>query len=83
MSRETFKTGEMVNTKRLENNLSELKIHVVELMSENRAAESNDGDEDKISSSNERRRLLGTLLRPPHIPYDPSKPYVIGLTGMK
>jgi phosphopantetheine adenylyltransferase/dephospho-CoA kinase len=81
VSRETFKSGEMLNTKRLENHLSELKIHVVELMSENKEGENDDGDEDKISSSNERRRLLGTLLRPPYISYNPSKPYVIGLTG--
>jgi phosphopantetheine adenylyltransferase/dephospho-CoA kinase len=81
VSRETFKSGEMLNTKRFENHLSELKIHVVELMSENKEGENDDGDEDKISSSNERRRLLGTLLRPPYISYNPSKPYVIGLTG--
>lgn len=41
----------------------------------------NNGDEDKVSSSNERRRLLGTLLKAPYIPYNPNKPYVIGLTG--
>ncbi len=79
VSRETFKTGEMVNTKRLENSLSELKIHVVELMQDSSVGTSaNDGDEEKISSSNTRRRLLGTLLQPPFKPYDPSKPYVIG-----
>jgi phosphopantetheine adenylyltransferase/dephospho-CoA kinase len=51
-------------------------------MSENRETlDSNNGDEDKISSSNERRRALGTLLQKPYKPYDPAKPYVIGLTG--
>lgn len=68
----------MVNTKRVENNLPVLDIHVVELMSEDREKTIDDGDEDKISSSNERRRLLGTLLRPSYKPYDPSEPYVIG-----
>lgn len=67
----------MVNTKRIENNLSALDIHVVELVNEDRT-EINDGDEEKISSSNERRSLLGTLIHPPFKPYDPSKPYVIG-----
>ena len=69
----------MVNTKRTENNLPVLDIHMIEMMSEDRdTTESDNGDEEKISSSNERRRLLGSLLRPPYEPYDPSKPYVIG-----
>lgn len=78
VSRETFKTGEIVNKKRVENKLNELEIHVVELIEDSNVAK---GDEDKVSSSNQRRHLLGTLLKPPYIPYDASKPYVIGLTG--
>lgn len=78
VSQETFKTGKMVNEKRLENKLPELEIHVVELVKDNDIA---DGDEDKVSSSNFRRHLLGTLLKKPYVSYDPSKPYVIGLTG--
>lgn len=35
----------------------------------------------KVSSSNERRHLLGTLLKPPHFPPSTNKPYLIGLTG--
>ena len=80
VSQETFKTGKMVNEKRLENKLPELEIHVVELVKDNDIA---DGDEDKVSSSNFRRHLLGTLLKKPYVSYDPSKPYVIGLTGGK
>jgi len=78
VSKETFKTGKMVNEKRLQNKLPELEIHVVELVKDNDIA---DGDEDKVSSSNFRRHLLGTLLKKPYVSYDPSKPYVIGLTG--
>lgn len=35
----------------------------------------------KISSSNQRRRLLGTLLKPPRHKPTPNRPYIIGLTG--
>lgn len=78
VSKETFKTGEMVNQKRVENHLSELEIHMVDLIKDSIIDE---GDEEKVSSSNERRHLLGSLIKPPYIPYDESKPYVIGLTG--
>lgn len=78
VSRETFKTGEMINTKRAENQLPELEIHVVELIPD---FNGDLGDEDKVSSSNKRRHHLGTLLKAPYIPYNSSKPYVIGLTG--
>lgn len=78
VSQETFKTGEMVNLKRSENNLPPLEIHVVDLIKDEDLVA---GDEEKVSSSNERRRLLGSLLKKPYIEYNSSKPYVIGLTG--
>lgn len=57
-----------MNEKRVENKLPVLDIHVVGLVKEDEALLSqNTGDEDKVSSSNERRRLLGTLLRPPRV----------------
>ena len=58
-----------------------LDIHVISVIKDETALLENNGDEDKVSSSNQRRRLLGTLLKPPKIPYDSSKPYVVGLTG--
>ncbi len=64
MSRETFKTGEAVNRKRAENGLDELAIHVVELIGDSNV---NAGDEEKVSSSNQRRHLLGTLLKQPYV----------------
>lgn len=54
----------MVNEKRLENKLPELEIHVVELIKD---SNTDDGDEDKVSSSNSRRHLLGTLLKQPYV----------------
>ncbi len=78
VSQETCKTGEIINKKRVENKLPELDVHVVELIKDEDVEE---GDEDKVSSSNIRRHLLGTLIKPPYSSYNPNKPYVIGLTG--
>jgi hypothetical protein len=66
VSQETYKSGLQINLKRDENHLSQLSIHQVDLIEETSDPERiGDGDEAKISSSNERRRILGTLLRPP------------------
>jgi hypothetical protein len=60
--------GLKVNEKRLENNLPRLDIHVIGLVKEDEhVLHENAGDEDKVSSSNIRRHLLGTLLRPPYV----------------
>ena len=56
-----------------------MDIHIISLVSDDFFE--NDGDENKVSSSNTRRRLLGTLIKQPIKPYDSSRPYVIGLTG--
>jgi phosphopantetheine adenylyltransferase / dephospho-CoA kinase len=80
VSEETQKGGLLVNEKRIENNLPEMRIHVVNLVKDE-IKESADIDEDKISSSNNRRKLLGNLLKPPRIEFNPTKPYIIGLTG--
>ena len=79
VSEETKKNGELINQKRIENNLPPLEIHIINIVSD--VFFENDGDESKVSSSNQRRRLLGTLLKEPIKPYDSLKPYVIGLTG--
>uniref|UniRef100_A0A8C8R5P0 Bifunctional coenzyme A synthase n=1 Tax=Pelusios castaneus TaxID=367368 RepID=A0A8C8R5P0_9SAUR len=79
VSEETRKGGVTVNKKRLENGLSELVLHEILLV---RDSGHRENEEEKISSSSIRQRLLGTLLRPPQ--KDPalsSRPYVIGLTG--
>ncbi|XP_030076933.1 bifunctional coenzyme A synthase isoform X2 [Microcaecilia unicolor] len=79
VSEETRKGGNSVNKKRLENHLPELAVHEIQLVKDSQRTEI---EEEKISSSSIRIRMLGSLLWPPkknvHIP---SHPYVIGLTG--
>ncbi|NXX99872.1 COASY synthase, partial [Centropus bengalensis] len=59
--------------------LPELVLYEILLMKDPDHAQN---EEEKISSSSLRQRLLGTLLRPPRQdPALPSHPYVIGLTG--
>ncbi|NXI96963.1 COASY synthase, partial [Psophia crepitans] len=79
VSEETRRGGEAVNKKRLENGLPELALYEILLMND---PDHSQNEEEKISSSSLRQRLLGTLLRPPRRdPALPSRPYVIGLTG--
>ncbi|XP_018558851.1 LOW QUALITY PROTEIN: bifunctional coenzyme A synthase [Lates calcarifer] len=79
VSEETRKGGEAVNKKRIENGLPALVLHEIQLLKD---AHHTETEEEKISSSSLRSRLLGTLLTPPkdksHLP---PLPYVIGLTG--
>ncbi|KAJ8264569.1 hypothetical protein GJAV_G00150810 [Gymnothorax javanicus] len=80
VSEETKKGGAAVNKKRLENGLSELVLHEIQLMKD---AHHSEIEEEKISSSSLRTRLLGTLLMPPkENPLLPDVPYVIGLSGI-
>jgi len=63
VSEETKRGGDKVNEIRLQNNLSKLDVYVVKLaVDENHNEEY---EENKISSSNQRTRLLGTRLQPP------------------
>ncbi|XP_069809151.1 bifunctional coenzyme A synthase [Dendropsophus ebraccatus] len=79
VSEETQKGGLSVNKRRLENGLNELTIHEIQLVTDPKHSEN---EEDKISSSSFRHRLLGTLLKTPDVnPSIPSRPYIIGLTG--
>ncbi|KAL0984428.1 hypothetical protein UPYG_G00141350 [Umbra pygmaea] len=79
VSEETRKGGEAVNKKRLENGLPRLVLHEIQLLKD---AHHTDIEEEKISSSSLRSRLLGTLLAEPNDkPHLPLVPYVIGLTG--
>ncbi|XP_071584482.1 bifunctional coenzyme A synthase [Heliangelus exortis] len=79
VSEETRRGGEAVNKKRLENGLPELVLYEILLLMD---PDHSPSEEEKISSSSLRQRLLGTLLRPPRQnPALPSHPYIIGLTG--
>ncbi|XP_069011556.1 bifunctional coenzyme A synthase [Embiotoca jacksoni] len=79
VSEETRKGGEAVNKKRTENGLPALVLHEIQLLKD---AHHTETEEEKISSSSLRSRLLGTLLASPKdTPHLPPLPYVIGLTG--
>ncbi|XP_056306323.1 bifunctional coenzyme A synthase isoform X2 [Danio aesculapii] len=78
VSEETRKGGEAVNKRRVQNGLAELVLYEIPLLKDAHRA---DIEEEKISSSSLRTRLLGTLLKPPSEPDLPLCPYVIGLTG--
>ncbi|XP_061120069.1 bifunctional coenzyme A synthase [Syngnathus typhle] len=79
VSEETRKGGEAVNRKRIENGLPALVLHEIQLLKD---AHHSETEEEKISSSSLRSRLLGTLLNQPKATPDlPLQPYVIGLTG--
>ncbi|KAM3849266.1 bifunctional coenzyme A synthase [Diretmus argenteus] len=79
VSEETRKGGEAVNKRRIENGLPGLVLHEIQLLKDAHHA---DTEEEKISSSSLRSRLLGTLLTPPKdTSHLPPLPYVIGLTG--
>ncbi|KAM6951236.1 bifunctional coenzyme A synthase [Aplochiton taeniatus] len=79
VSEETRKGGEAVNKKRLENGLPCLVLHEIQLLKD---AHHSETEEEKISSSSLRSRLLGTVIAAPKAnAHLPSVPYVIGLTG--
>uniref|UniRef100_A0A5S6Q8E5 CTP_transf_like domain-containing protein n=1 Tax=Trichuris muris TaxID=70415 RepID=A0A5S6Q8E5_TRIMR len=76
VSDETAEGGRLVNVKRMEKGLPEMKLMSVKLLS----GEQRDvGSEVKISSTKKRIEMLGHLIRSPEKP--PSTPYIIGLTG--
>lgn len=64
VSTETFKGGLKVNELRKSNHLSELDMHVVDLVEE---FETSAIEEKKISSSTGRMRLLGAHLKNPKV----------------
>jgi len=68
VSTETYKGGLKVNEVRLQNNLSTLDIHKVELLEAvPEYTDEEEKEEEKISSSNGRMRLLGTRLTVPEV----------------
>ncbi|XP_068438540.1 bifunctional coenzyme A synthase [Clinocottus analis] len=79
VSEETRRGGEAVNKKRIENGFPPLILHEIQLLKD---AHHTETEEEKISSSSLRSRLLGTLLtRPKDTSHLAPLPYVIGLTG--
>lgn len=80
VSEETCRGGMAVNRFRLENDLEELALYQIQQLKD---LSHKENEEDKVSSSNLRQRMLGNLLRPPYErPELPSCLYVIGLTGI-
>lgn len=62
VSEETIKGGVKVNETRVENGIPKLDTYVIGLAAD---AQQSAEEETKVSSSNQRMRLLGTILRPP------------------
>lgn len=62
VSEETIKGGVKVNEKREENGIPKLETYVIGLAAD---AQQSAEEESKVSSSNQRMRLLGTTLKPP------------------
>lgn len=80
VSEETYRGGMAVNRFRLENGKEELALYQIQLLKDQ---SHNENEEDKVSSSSFRQRILGNLLQPPNErPELPSGLYVLGLTGI-
>ncbi|XP_026761829.1 bifunctional coenzyme A synthase isoform X1 [Galleria mellonella] len=81
VSEETARGAVKINEKRKENGLQPLETYVIKLAQDLHPERSHE-EEEKVSSSNHRMRLLGTILKPPvPNPNIPDWPYVIGLAG--
>jgi len=79
-SAETERGCLAINEKRLAAGMTELDIHIIPLVQDTQRQGSH--EEEKISSSSGRTRLLGHRLRSSRMEWDKSKgPYMIGLTG--
>lgn len=82
VSEETLRGANKINEKRVDNGFDPMDVYVISMAEDKHPHISHGEEEDKISSSNQRMRLLGTLLRPPKPnPHIPDWPYVIGLAG--
>lgn len=66
VSEETQKGGLKVNQLRQEKGLSTLDIYSISLIDDDHAGA---GEENKISSSSFRKRLLGSHIKPPKVSY--------------
>uniref|UniRef100_A0A0P4VZC0 Bifunctional coenzyme A synthase n=2 Tax=Rhodnius TaxID=13248 RepID=A0A0P4VZC0_9HEMI len=80
VSSETVRGGDKVNEVRKDKGLKPLIVHSVDLLLNPNLED--ELEEDKISSSTDRIRLLGRLLRRPEAREDiPKWPYIIGMIG--
>lgn len=66
VSEETQKGGMKINQLRQEKGLSKLDIYSISVIDDNHAGA---GEENKISSSSFRKRLLGSHIKPPKVNY--------------
>lgn len=66
VSEETLRGATKINEKRVENGLKPMDVHVIGLAHDEQAQSSQE-EELKISSSNQRIRMLGTLIKPPTV----------------
>lgn len=78
VSAETIRGGEKVNEIRKQGGLQSLDMFTVELVD---CPDRKEDEEEKISSSTNRMRMLGLPIKEINVNYDGTKPYVIGLTG--
>lgn len=80
VSQETKNGGNKINIEREKKGMKPMTIHVVDLLED---LNPSINEESKVSSVNQRMRLLGTLLQQPQLSnlQIPSRPYRIGLTG--
>jgi len=79
-SQETEKGCHAINIKRKEKGLSQLDVHCIELVED--TERQGNHEEEKVSSSSMRARVLGQRLKPSRMDWDRSKgPFLIGLTG--
>ncbi|CAL8080884.1 unnamed protein product [Orchesella dallaii] len=76
-SAETSAGLELINKMRKDNGLNPAELLTINVLDDQ--SKMNDMEEDKISSSSQRIRLLGSRLKPPL--KSPSLPYIIGITG--
>ena len=84
VTKETKRGGSMINSIREEGGLKPVDVHVVDLvLDDDFASAPEKGDnEHKLSSTAERQKLLGNLLRPVVQKENiVGRPYVIGVTG--
>ena len=85
VSKETEKGGAACNTKRAENKLGNMRVVVIDLVAKETEAVSQENGaavtvEDKMSSSQVRKSMLGRLRAHPR-GWCPKNPYVVGVTG--
>ena len=79
VSEETVRGGHKINEIRSSKSMPELKLEAIKVLDDDH--KENDAEEEKVSSSSNRMRKLGTLLKKPK-DNKAKRPYIIGLTGM-